>query len=124
MEENEIQALMANIAGSLNYIPCFWDFPNQIQFRIGLSDGPRIKFYKETDDLYYLAFEDQHSRNFHIGIRIESENFRYANEIYITIRRLSSRPEYQQLINNPDTLGIMLGNLDRIVRPVLDRYSA
>lgn len=122
--ENITAELLATLTGSfLEDLPCFYDNPDQIQFRIGLNEGPQIRLYQETQDLYYLFVQDSNERSIHLGIRIDSGLFQNAQDVYRQIRVLCNRNDYKNFDQNSKVIGTMLGNLDRLAKSVLDKVN-
>lgn len=121
--ENEIKNLIADLKSkeTLNVIPCFYDRPDQIQFRIGFVDGPKIEFKQETADYYYLIVSDEDGRNYTYSIHKDIKQFEDCQEIFINLRTLCDSEEYPKY--REKNIGIMITNLKNLIEPILSRIS-
>ena len=121
--KQEIVELLANLEDErvLKMLPCFWDKPNEIGFRIGLSEGPQIKFNKETDDQYTLFLRDIDKNETFEPILVSSEEFEKGQEIYNIIRKITNDNDYKKLLENSDVLGRMIANVNDLVKPTIKK---
>ncbi len=119
---DELQSLFAQLDSStLSTLPCFWDRPDTVSFRIGLDEGPQIKLYPINPGTYYLNVRDVKGNQARFSIDSPSDLFSVANEVYSRIRILTNAPSYKILLDEPDKLGLMLANVDSMVKPILKR---
>ena len=121
--EQEIENLLANLDSStINSLPCFLDQArniNDINFRIGLSEGPQISFKPETQEMYYLTIRDENQKVYHHQILIGSEQFMKCQKIRDAIYALNQTQGYSEMVNQK--IGILLTNVVNIVKPIIAR---
>lgn len=119
--ELEIEKLLNNLdsKGKLNILPCFYERPDKIQFRIGFNEGPKIEFQQETPDYYYLIVADEIGNLYRYAIHIGNKQFEKCQSIYHKIRVLCLNNEYSEYREN--NIGIMITNLKQIIEPILSR---
>ncbi|MDX2002980.1 MAG: hypothetical protein SFW35_11140 [Chitinophagales bacterium] len=120
----ELRNLLAqlNFETLQNFLPCFYDAPNEIQFRIGLqNEGPYIKFYPELVDNYYLEICNQAGQNVFFMVTLDSEAFPICQRIHQDIRRLCANINYFNLVNQQ--ILVRRGNIQQIVDPIIQRIG-
>ncbi len=121
--EQEIENLLANLDSStINSLPCFLDQArniNDINFRIGLNDGPQVSFRPETQEMYYLTIRDENQRMYQHPILIGSEQFMKCQKIRNAISALNQTEEYSKMVEQK--IGILLTNVVNIVKPIIAR---
>jgi len=121
--EQEIESLLANLDSStINSLPCFIDQArniNDINFRIGLSEGPQISFKPETQEMYYLTIRDENQRIYQHPILIGSEQFMKCQKIRDAIYALNQTKGYSEMVEQK--IGILLTNVVNIIKPIIAR---
>lgn len=121
--EQEIESLLANLdSPTINSLPCFIDQArniNDINFRIGLSEGPQISFRPETQEMYYLIIRDENQKDYHHPILIGSVQFMKCQKIRDAIYALNQTQGYSEMVDQK--IGILLTNLVNIVKPIIAR---
>lgn len=121
--EQEIENLLANIDSStINKLPCFLDQArniSDINFRIGLNEGPQISFKPETEEMYYLTVRDESQKVYQHPITIGSEQFMKCQKIRDAIYSLNQNEEYRKMVN--EKIGILLTNVANLVKPIIAR---
>ncbi len=119
--EQEIENLLANLDSStINSLPCFIDQAtniNDINFRIGLSEGPQILFRPETQSIYYLIIRDENQKDYQHPILIGSEQFMKCQKIRDSIYTLNQTQGYAEMVDQK--IGILLSNIVNIVKPII-----
>ncbi len=124
MHQVVLQSILAQLTyETLERMPCAWDYPDRIQFRIGLSELGQIKFEQETEDLYYLKLKGNDERYVELGISTSSPNYNRCKEIYNDIRKLTLDKTYNALKDNPESLGVMIETANNLVKSFLDRLG-
>jgi hypothetical protein len=123
--KQEIENLLANLdSPTINSLPCFLDQAkniHDINFRIGLNEGPQISFSPETKELYYLTIRDENQRMYQHPILIGSEQFMKCQNIRDAIYTLNRTPGYSEMVKQK--IGILLTNVVNIVKPIIARLS-
>lgn len=120
--EQLIEQLLSNLdSPALDILPCFYDRPDQIQFRIGLNDGPQISFNQENGELYYLIFIDEKGNRYNHPIILGGDQFFICQSIYQKIRAMYRDPGYSKMIE--ERIGILLKNVVNIVTPIIAASS-
>ena len=121
--EQEIENLLANLDSStINSLPCFLDQArniNDINFRIGLNEGPQVSFRPETQEMYYLTIRDENQRMYQHPILIGSEQFMKCQKIRNAIYALNQTVGYSEMVEQK--IGILLTNVVNIVKPIIAR---
>lgn len=121
--ENEIEKLLATLDSStINSLPCFYDQArsiNDINFRIGLNEGPQISFRPETQEMYYLTIRDENQRMYQHPILIGSEHFMKCQKIRDVIYNLNRTSGYSEMVEQK--IGILLTNVVNLVKPIIAR---
>lgn len=124
MHQVVLESLLAQLTyETLERMPCAWDYPDRIQFRIGLSEYAQIKFEQETEDLYYLKLKGVDERHIELGVSTSSPNFSRCEEIYYDIRKLTNNSTYNNLKQNPASLDVMIETVNNLVKSILDRLG-
>ncbi len=121
--EQLIDQLLASLDNAtLNRLPCFYDHPGQIQFRIGLnSGGPHIIFKPEVQDVYNLNLRNNNDEFYSYPISVDSERFQLCQSIYQNIRTLCNQSDYSK--NVEKNIGILLTNVDNLVKPIFIKLA-
>lgn len=127
--EKEIEALLERLdIQTLKTLPCFVDGARNIEditFRIGLDEGPQIKFGKVTNDSYGLSIKDLNGIIYTYPIQLGQENFDKCQEISKRIVSISSNEEYRAMVE--EHIQILLGNLVHQIEPIfkaLEDYNS
>lgn len=119
--EQEISDLLERLdISTLKTLPCFFDAPRNIEdinFRIGLSEGPQIKFGKVTNDAFGLSIRDLNGIVFTYPIQLGSSEFRSCQEIRNRIITITN-DEYRAIVQ--ENIEILLGNLVRQIEPIFN----
>ena len=119
--DHQKELLIAQLdLNTLRRLPCYIENQNLNQFRIGLIEGPQIKFYSETDDLYYLYLRDVDGKDIHMGISTESVYFTQIELIVNEIKDLVNEDAYVESLNNQSGFRVMITNLNNIVQPIIE----
>lgn len=119
--EQEIEYLLANLESStINSLPCYYDGDrnnNEINFRIGLKEGPQIVFHSDMQNMYSLSIRDEHQNTYHHPILESSEHFIRCIKIRDLIINLVSTKEYVGM--REQKIGLLLTNVVSIVKPII-----
>lgn len=121
--EQEIEKLLANLGSStIKRLPYFLDQArdiNDINFRIGLNEGPQISFKPETKELYYLTVRDENQRMYQHPISVNSDQFMKCQSIRDSIYSLNQDDAYRKMVN--EKIEILLTNVVNLVKPIIAR---
>lgn len=116
-----IESLLANLNSkeTLQRLACFTDPPrniNDINFRIGLSEGPQIKFLQETQDQYNLAIRDEKGLLYEHPVILGSDTFAVCQEIRNKIIGINSQESYRD--STETEWAAMLSTLINQIAPI------
>ncbi len=116
-----IEELLAILDSStINHLPCFIEQArniNDINFRIGLSEGPQISFRQAAQEMYHLTVRDENHRTYQHPIIIGSEQFMKCQKIRDSIYALTQEEGYSKM--REDKIEILLANVVNLVKPII-----
>ena len=121
--DEEIEKLLAILnSQTIRILPCFtdqaWDITD-INFRIGLAEGPQISFRRETSESCCLSIRDEKGETYMHPVVIGSDEFIKCRNVAEAIFKLNSDAGYRNMVN--DKIEVLLGNLVSLVQPIIAR---
>ena len=115
--EHEIEKLIQSLdSKTLELLPCFYDGPELIQFRIGFKEGPQILYKFLRNDDYNLSLRDEKNRIFNYVIKVGSGMFDNCKNICQHIKELCENDDY--IKNRKKNIEIMISNLISLLKLV------